>query len=201
MELEELKKQLNQRMETRGEHSPADLAALLKKDAQSVIQKINRSLLIEISLTVLFTIGCGLAVIFLEQWSYVAFFTVFGVIGALVSLALGYLVSKIKRLNNGMLTARKNVETINSIIRQYVRLYVRLGMALLPFSFGIALWLSYNDPTVVHKPIAWGTLLYLVAGLILFGYASYRFTRWYLQKQYSNYVDELRDLLREFDGE
>jgi hypothetical protein len=199
MELDELKKQLNQRIETRQGHSAADISALLKKDTRSVVQKIKRSLTIELSLTIAFTIGCVLAVAFVSKWSYVTFFTGFGIVGFIVSAALCYMLWKTNKLASSALTVRKNLEAIISIIQQYVWVYLRLGMGLLPLSFGIAFWLGYNDPIAAHKPIRWDIFLYMLAGLLVFSYASFRFTRWYLQKLYSNYTEQLKELLKEFD--
>jgi hypothetical protein len=200
MELDELKQQLNQQIAaTRQERSVPEIAALLKKDAASVIQKIKRSLRIELLLTVVFTTGCALAVAFIDRWAYATFLTGFGLLGLMVSAALFYLLWKTNKPGSSALTVRNNLETIISIIRQYTWLYLRLGMGLLPLSFGLAFWLSYNDPSAVSKPIRWDIFAYMLAALFALGYGSFRFTKWYLRKLYGHYVAQLEAMLKEFN--
>lgn len=202
MELDELKKQLNRRMAARQqERSAAEIAALLKKDTISVVQKIRRSLWIELFLSILFTIACGLAVAFIDKWAYSVFLAGFGIIGALVSAALVYLLWKTTRLCNTTLPVKANLETIISIIYQYTWLYLRLGMGLLPLCFGLAFWLSYHDPAGVPKPIRWDIFFYMIIALLVFSYISFLFTKWYLKKLYGNYIQQLEILLKEFDEE
>jgi hypothetical protein len=199
MELEELKHHLNQRVESPQEHSTADIAALLENESRSVIQKIKRSLAIELILTTIFTIGCLISVVLIDRWSYDIFFSSFAIVGVIVSLVLCGLLWKTNKLSGTVFTVRKNLEEIISIISLYTRLYMRIGMALLPVSFALACWLSYNDPTVTPKQLSWDMLIYLLAGFVLFSLGSFWFTRWYLKKLYSNYLLQLRHLLKELD--
>lgn len=197
MELDELKGKLNQRMSVSQQHSAGEISAMLQQQATSVLQKIKRSLWIEFALSILFTIGCCMAIAFIEEWAYLMFLTGAAIIGLIVSCILGFLVWKTDQLKSSTLSVRKNLEEIISIIHRYVWLYLRLGIGLIPLCFALALWLSYYPKDGVVKPFYKDNFVYLLIGMSIFSYLSFRFTKWYLKKLYGNYLEQLEMLLSE----
>lgn len=200
MELDELKGKLNQRMAVSQQHSAGEISAMLQKQATSVVQKIKRSLWIEFILSVIFTISCGFTITFIEEWAYLMFLIGATIVGLIVSALLGFLVWKTNKLSNSSLSIRKNLETIISIIYRYVWLYLRLGIGLIPLCFGLALWLSYYPVDGVFKPFYKDNFIFLLIGILIFSYLSFRFTKWYLKKLYGNYVEQLENLLQELES-
>jgi hypothetical protein len=201
MELDELKTQLNQRIEGSQQHSTLEITVMLHKQASSVVRNIEKSLWVELTLSVVVTLLCIVVSEFVSQWSYQMVLLGSGVIGTIFSSILALLIWKTKKLNNSNLSVKSNLETIISIIHKYVWLYLRLGIGLIPFIFGIALWLGYHREDGVYKPFQNNFLIYSVAGLAIFSYLSFRFTKWYLQKLYGNYTLQLEKLLRELDSD
>jgi glucan phosphoethanolaminetransferase (alkaline phosphatase superfamily) len=200
MELDELKKELNQKIVGKPQnHSTDDITALLKKNTQSLVQKLYKNLLLEMYLCIFLTLACGALALIIDQWNYKTFFSVDAVFGLVISIIMLSLTSRIKRLSASDATIRTNLQSIVSIIYQYAWLYIRLGLGLLPLIFGLAFWITYTDPTIVPKPIRWDLFVYLLAALFVFGYASFRFTKWYLRKLYGNYVEQLEAMLNELD--
>ncbi len=200
MELDELKKELNLKIEDKSQnHSEADITSLLKKNTQSLVQKLYRNLLLEMYLCMFLTLACVVLALIIDDWNYKTFFTIDAALGLVVSIILLSLTSRIKRLSTSDTTVRTNLETIVSIIYQYAWLYIRLGLGLLPLIFSLAFWITYIDPTIVPKPIRWDLFGYFLVALFIFGYASFRFTKWYLRKLYGNYVEQLEAMLNELD--
>jgi len=200
MELDELKQQLNKRMEGNLQpHSADELSVMLKKQAASVVLKIRRNLWIELSLSVIFTIGCVIAITIISAWAYLTILIGSAILGLIVSAILGFLIWKIGKLNSSTLSVKKNLETIISIIYRYVWLYFRFGIGSIPLCFGLAFWLSYYPVDGVFKPINTEILLYMIVGLLIFSYLSFRFTKWYLRKLYGNYAEQLEILLQEIE--
>lgn len=200
MELDELKKELNLKIEDKSQnHSEADITSLLKKNTQSLVQKLYRNLLLEMYLCMFLTLTCVVLALIIDEWNYKTFFTIDAALGLVVSIILLSLTSRIKRLSTSDTTVRTNLETIVSIIYQYAWLYIRLGLGLLPLIFSLAFWITYIDPTIVPKPIRWDLFGYFLVALFIFGYASFRFTKWYLRNLYGNYVEQLEAMLNELD--
>ncbi len=202
MELDELKQQLNERIERNQHlHSTDELSGMLQKQAASVVQKIKRSLVIELILTVIFTIACSAAIVVISDWAYRTFLIGSIAVGIIVSIILGFLIWKTNKLSSSSLSVKSNLETILSIIYRYVWWYLMFGIGLIPLIFTIALWLSLYQEDGVYKPIQTDFLVYIIPGLAIFGYLSFRFTKWYLRKLYGNYAEQLDAMLEELTEE
>jgi len=199
MELDELKQHLNQQPAHTQQHSAGELMAILQRDARSVVQKIQHSLWIEFGFTLFSTIACIMAALYTNGWAYHTAFTVFGIAGIGLSVAMYYLIHTTGKRNKTDHAVKQNLEAVISIISRYTRLYTRLGTALLPFCFGLGFWLSYGDPMVADKPIRWDVFTYLCIAVAIITYISFRLTNWYIRKLYGNYLTELKSLLKEIN--
>ena len=96
MELDELKQQLNLKISTaKQQRSAVDIGGLLKKDTLSVIQKIKRSLRIELILSIAFIAGSVFVVVADSAWSYKTYFSIFIFVAIAFALAIIILLKKL----------------------------------------------------------------------------------------------------------
>lgn len=201
MELDALKNHINQKLSAGSrEHSPADIAAFLGRKTVSVMQKLRRSLYLELALTLLFSVGCVMGVATAEGWAYEKYFWGGLAAGLVVSAMVFRLILK-TRLDNAALPVKANLESIAGLVDQYLRLYLWLGTGLIPLMVGLAFWLAYQSPGAESKAVRWDLFAWLILGALALSYASFRFTRWYLKRLYGSYLEELQGLIREFREE
>jgi hypothetical protein len=210
MDLDELKSLINQRMErVHTAKSPADIAVLLGRKTQSVVDKIKRSLILEMIVSVVFTLMCIAVAVFGVYTSLRIYFAIFAVICALFLPLLYVLLNKTKNLSSTALPLRSNLQALIILIKEYVKRYFQLTMAFIPLSLITAFLLGYADenlydpeldssffPTLIDSPLK----ISLVTGYILiFSVGMYYFTKWYLKKLYGNYLTQLEILINELE--
>ncbi len=199
MELDELKKELNQRLlHTPKERSGPDIAALIRKDTVSVVKQLERSLRLELAVSVVFASLCVCMLFINDAWLYDTLFTLLGSIALLFIGILYLLLRKATRLT-GASPVKQNLQKLVNIMDEYIKRYLQLTLVLLPICFVFGVWLSYQDPEMVLRPVDEYLLLYLLAAMIVLGAGAYYFTRWYLDRLYGNYLRQLKALLEEFD--
>ena len=199
MELDELKKELNLRIASQHEVSAVDISSMLKNDTLSVIYKIQRSLRLEIIVSMIFVMICFYMVFIENTWMYNVYFGLFGIVGLAFIIVLLTLLKKTKNLS--VSPVKENIKTIVSIINEYTKRYLQFTIVLLPFCFGLSLWLSYNDPERILKPMDINSVAYISITMLAIGTGVYLFTKWYLRKLYGNYLKQLKSMLQEFDEE
>lgn len=201
MELDALKNQINLKLSASPrEHSAADIAALLGTKTVSVVQKLRRSLYLELALTLLFSLGCAVGLVTADGWAYEKYFWG-GLVAGLVVSAMVFRLILQTRLDNAALPVKANLESIANLLNQYLRLYLRLGTGLIPVLVGLAFWLAYESPGAESKAVRWDVFGWLMAATLVLSYLSYRFTSWYLKRLYGEYLEELRQLIQEFEEE
>jgi hypothetical protein len=210
MELDELKILLKEKLNTRlSEKSTEDISALLTKKAQSVIDKIKRSLWIEIIACCVFTIACAVVGIFGKFASLRIYFSIFAVLCFLFLPILWFLLKKSKKVSNTSLPVKSNLQFLVKILKEYVKRYFQLTMALIPITILIAFSLGYSDANLhnpeLHNPFfptlngSTRSIIFVVTYLILFSVGMYYVTKWYLKKFYGNYIDQLEGLIKELE--
>ncbi|MEP6844784.1 MAG: hypothetical protein ABI861_02225 [Panacibacter sp.] len=211
MELDELKSYINGRMErVDAAKSPADIALLLGKKTHSVIGKLKRSLIIELISAIVFTFVCIAIAIFGAYTSLRIYFAIFAVVCALFIVFLYVLLTKTKRLGSSVLPVKSNLQILVNLIREYIKRYFQLTMALIPVSMILALMLGYTDENLYNPEqhdsffpnffIGSTLKIALVAGyLVIFSVGMYYITKWYLKKLYGNYMCQLEILIKELE--
>lgn len=197
MELDELKKELNFKISSQHEVSAVDISSMLRNDTLSVIQKIQRSLRLEILISILFVAVCAYMVLFENAWIYNIYFSLFGLIGLVFIVVLLILLKKTRNIS--ISPVKENIESVVLVIEQYAKRYLQFTVVLLPFCFGLSLWLSYNDSERILKPMDLKSLIYISLTMLASGTGVYFFTKWYLKKLYGDYILQLKGLLIEFD--
>jgi MFS family permease len=201
MELDELKKELNLKLAGgQPQRSAGDIGALLKARTVSVLQQVRKSILFEMIISVAFAISCVYVIIFSDSWQYHLLFSILGVIAAGFIAVLYFLLKKTNSTINAS-TIKENLEQLVIIIEEYTKRYVQLVLFFLPVCFALGVWLSYNDPENVLKPLTLQTIVLLCGAMILLGMMVYVFTKWYMQRLYGKYIEQLKASLREFEEE
>jgi hypothetical protein len=207
MELDEFKDILNQQLAT--DHlyrSEADIAALLRKKAHSIIVKIKKSLWFEIFSCIVIMLLFGYLGLSSKYSSMNIYFSAFTLVFVPFTIILFYLLKKINRLNTNSLSVKNNLQSIVSILEEFMKRYFQFTMVLIPICFVFAFFLGYTEKQPIepidqiilkYKPsysfITIFTFVYmtsLTAGI-------YYFTKWYLKKLYGNYVNELKIYINE----
>lgn len=209
MELDELKYQINQRLATdHASRSNADISALLKKKTHSVISKIKRSLIIEMVLCILFFAAMLYVCFITDYWSIRVYFGVFTVLTVLMTFVLYYLYRRTDTLSDSDRPIKANLQTLVSLLEEFVKRYFQFTMALLPVCFMFSMILSYADPVEIPEiekfsvkvfTARWQVMVFLGVYMIVLAIAVYYFTKWYLKKLYGNYLNELKRYIAELD--
>jgi hypothetical protein len=211
MELDELKSLINQKLTTdHSGRSANDIAQLLTRKTGSVIDKLKRSLRIE----VICCIAAILLFAYIGIWGQFTSLRIYFSVFALLSLVfLGILIHLCKRINDlsaTTLPVKSNLQTIVHIIQEFSKRYFQFTMALLPVCFVFALILGYNenhkpDLPVLDKAIAeklnsgWKIISFVVVYLLVLSVGLYYFTKWYLHKLYGRYAAQLKECIAELE--
>lgn len=207
MELDEFKDILNQQLAT--DHlyrSEADIAALLRKKAHSIIVKIKKSLWFEIFSCIVIMLLFGYLGLSCKYSSMNIYFSAFTLVFVPFTIILFYLLKKINRLNTNSLSVKNNLQSIVSILEEFMKRYFQFTMVLIPICFVFAFFLGYTEKQPIepidqiilkYKPsysfITIFTFVYMTSLTV----GIYYFTKWYLKKLYGNYVNELKIYINE----
>jgi hypothetical protein len=207
MDLDELKYQLRNKLAA--DHagmSDEDLAALLTRKTVSVVGRLKRSLKIEIICCIGVILGFSAIGIFSGILSLRVYFSVFAVLCALFLVLLVYLLRRTTRLSAGSLPVRGNLQTIVTIIEEFMKRYFQFTMALVPICFVFALVLGVGDKhplsgadrfALKHFTAQWKVNTFLLIYVLALGVGVFYFTKWYLKKQFGRYVAQLKECIRE----
>jgi hypothetical protein len=210
MELDELKLFINEKMErVQLEKSPDDIALMLSKSTSSVVGKIIRSLVLELIVSIIFSIACLAVAVFAPYSSLRIYFGIFTVVCSLFIPVLYIKLKKTKRLTSSAMPVKKNLQTLIALIKAYIKRYFQLTMALIPISIIISFTLGYRDENLnnsnlvnpffidlINSPLKITFIIIYITG---FAASMYYFTKWYLKKLYGNYIHQLEELLDELE--
>ncbi len=212
MELDELKYQLNKRLDADQPKSTSELSLLLKKAATSVIHKLQRSLWIDMAANILVLLIFIWQALFNKLWSLRIYFGTFIIFSVIALVVLIYLIRKIEVFNNTVLPVKQNLEQVYKIINFYKIICFRATMIFIPLCIIYALSLGYlegkSGTSVDYSMIVQklGSKIWMVvAGIVLYlsiiGVGGYYFTRWFLDRLYGQYLIKLKSLIEELDTE
>ncbi len=211
MELDELKSQLKHKLAT--DHtgrSEEDIAILLTKKTNSVIAKLKRSLRIEIISCILITLVFAFIGLTSKTFAFRIYFSVFTIVSIAFLIPMFYLFKRTATLGGTAFPIKSNLQTIVTIIEEFIKRYFQFTMALLPVCFLFALLLGYHDkePNQHIDSLAkslfsslWQVILFIAVYCILLSVGIYYFTKWYLKKLYGKYVSQLKECIRELTEE
>ncbi len=211
MELDELKSLINHKLSTdHTTRSAEDIAALLTKRTGSVIDKLKRSLRIEI-ISCLVVIALFFYLGFAGGYrSLQIYFSVFGVLSFVFLGFIIYLLRRTIQLSATTLPVKSNLQTIVDIIQEFSRRYFQFSMALIPVCLTFSFILGYNEPQPIPEvdrvaknlfSAKWQVFVFAGVYVIALSVGVYYFTKWYLRKLYGRYIDELKECIRELGEE
>lgn len=211
MELDELKTLINQKLATEhAERSAEDIRNLLNRRTASVIDKLKRSLWIEIICCIIGIVLFAGISIMSHYHSLRIYFSVFTILAGIFLGIVIHLLRKTQRLSASALPVKSNLQTITALIREFNKRYFQFTMALLPVCFAFAFILGYTDKEKIDMPVldqliiphlksGWNVIVFLLLYLGGLSVALYYFTKWYLRKLYGRYVDQLTECMAELE--
>jgi hypothetical protein len=211
MELDELKYQLNKKLET--EHvtrSASDIALLIQAKSKSIVDKIKRSLIIEIFFGIICLIWFTWQGLYNHIWSMRVYFSSFIVFAIISLIVLIYLFKKTNRFSNADLPIKVSLQKIYDLIYEYKVWCYRITIALIPICLIYSFVLGYHEGRTntveeYDKIIApfknhmWLFFLIDIIYIIVFVTAMIYFIKWWLKKLYGRYLTELKLLIEELE--
>lgn len=207
MELDELKSHINQKLST--DHigrSSADFADLLKRKTGTIIDKLKRSLWIEIISCIVIILGFGYVGLFNNYRSFRIYFSVFAVISIVFLFILIYLLKKTKQLSATSLPIKSNLQLIVKIIEEFIKRYFQFTMVLIPVCIIFSFVLGYTEPAKIDffdeitkgiTPHKGKVIIFVIVYLVILSFGAYYFTKWYLKHLYGRYVNQLKECISE----
>lgn len=209
MELEELKSLINHKLATEHtDRSAADIAGLLERKTTSVVDKLKRSLWIEIYCCIFAIVLFGYFAIKGEYASLRLYFGLFTLVTMGFLGIVSRLLQRTRQLSASALPVKTNLQTIVHIIEQFSRRYFQFSMAMIPICFLFALVLGYGEHEHVDYPAlnklvrfyreaGWRLISTVLVYIIVLSVGIYYFTKWYLYKLYGRYTEQLKTCIRE----
>jgi MFS family permease len=209
MELDELKSLLNQKLTTaHSGRSTDDIAHLLTRKTSSVIDKLKRSLWIEIISCIVIILGFGYIGIAGSYRSLRIYFSVFAILAIVFLFIVIYLLRKTQALSATSLPVKSNLQMIVSIIEAFMKRYFQFTIGLIPVCVIFSFLLGYNEPMSIPEvdkvtsslfTHLWQMLLFLGLYIVALSIGIYYFTKWYLRKLYGRYVAQLKECIAELE--
>jgi hypothetical protein len=205
MELDELKKELKQKLE-QDSATPTikPIESCIQQRSSSVIAKIRRNIVTEILLSLLFL--PAFIWVFIQYSSiYTRFFMGFGVLFCIAFMVyLWKLYKKIILVETVSLSVRENLVQVVSIVSHFTRIYFQITMMMLPIAFMAGIATGYLDIAGSGELVArfkWtDSIVYYICFFVAWSVFVYFFTKWYIKKLYGDFLRQLRAQLKELDN-
>lgn len=210
MELDELKILLKEQpVKMKVIKSPDDIALLMGSETKSITGKLKRSLWIEIFTCIVFIVPCVAVGLFGSYVSLRIYFSLFAVACFLFLIFLFLLLKKTNRYSSADLPIKSNLQQLVTLLKEFVKRYFQLTMAMIPVTLIIALLLGYNDPKLHNAEtdnpafsnlpdLGWKIVI-VILYLVIFSRVIHYLTKWYLKKLYGNYLQQLESLIEELE--
>jgi Kef-type K+ transport system membrane component KefB len=203
MDLDNLKQALKTKLEATDQNrSPAQLEQLINGKSRSVIGKLKRSILFELLFTLLVIIMVIIVIIASNRYRFPGL-SAFIIIGCLIFG--GYVWRLQQRINFYEINAasvKEKLQQIIHILQRYTRLYFQLTMILLPVAFIMGYVFAATEKRqadATNSFSVFGTLFYILFA-VAWSILMYFFTKWYIKKLYGNYLQQLKDQLKELQN-
>ena len=203
MELEELKSIWKSSEPGFQPKDETEIASMLTGRSLSIIDKLKRSVWLELIFTVVVSVGLLIYALTLPagalKWTSISILLTF--------LAYTfYYVKKLILLNRfhpGNENIRANLISLIDSLSGYLKFYKRSYTLLYPIFFCLfLLFISIERGTEkfienLSKP---ATIINVLCMAALYYFLSTRFTNWYLKKLYGNHLEKLKGLLNDIHG-
>ena len=208
MELDELKNYLNRQLEEQSPlQSSGEISAILRNKSIGIVDRIRRSLWIELVISLLAVV----AVLYAKNLggSYVMqiYFNIFLGITLMFLPIFISLIRSTYQLSPELSSVKTNLTRLHLLISRFTRFYFIFSMAIfLPVIFYSLIAAVYErtnqslmESLQFYMQLPAVPLLLIGLYILGFGIFLYFFARWYIRLLYGKYLDKLKDLLTELD--
>jgi hypothetical protein len=208
MELDELKNYLNRQLEEQSPlQSSGEISAILRNKSIGIVDRIRRSLWIELVISLL----AVMAVLYAKNLggSYVMqiYFNIFLGITLMFLPIFIWLIRSTYQLSPELSSVKTNLTRLHLLISRFTRFYFIFSMAIfLPVIFYSLIAAVYErtnqslmESLQFYMQLPAVPLLLIGVYILVSGLFLYFFTRWYIRTLYGKYLDKLKDLLTELD--
>jgi hypothetical protein len=202
MELEDLKSIWKQNEPSYKPKNEQEIALMLRGKSMSIIDKLKRSVWLELIITVVVSVALMVYAVSLQsgalKWTSIS----------LLLMCLAFTIYYIKKLTllNRFVPNENLQSTITTLITRldnYLKFYKNSYAILYPvfFLLGLLFGAMERGPAVYIEYLSrTSIIIYLVLMAGLFFFLSSWFANWYLKKLYGDHVEKLRKLLDELQG-
>lgn len=180
----------------------AEIASMLKRSSNSIINKLKRSVWFEM----LFTLVSGTLLLFYAltlsngalKWTSVSILILF------VAYSV-YYIKKLMLLSSfdpGKDNVKANISSLTTNLTSYLKFYKRSYTILYPIFFVLSLIFIAIEQgaqgfiNTITRPI---TIVYLIILAGIFYFCSTWLVNWFLKKLYGNHIEKLKGLLNELE--
>jgi|GEM_PF-743940 len=208
MELDDLKKYWNQHPPVESAApDPALLRKIIHNKSVGIIDRIRRSLVIEIIFCSLALVGIFIGIYYSEQILITRYLQFFQGLNIVMMGILCWILRSSKTVNPDETSVKNNLIRIHTLVSRFSRTYFIFTMALFPPIFLYSMYAGAAENN--YKSLSEVMHFYLqlppafiavsIGFIVLSGVLLYFFTRWYIRTLYGNYLDKLRQLIEELD--
>ncbi|HEY0742639.1 MAG TPA: hypothetical protein VGD40_14300 [Chryseosolibacter sp.] len=203
MELDELKDLWKKSDAVFQPKAEDELASMLRGNSKSIVNKLKRSVWIELTFTLVS--GIVLLVYALTLPSGAAKWTFVSILAMFVAYSFYYVkkLMLLKSFNSSEGNLRVALENLTGSLSGYLKFYKRSYTILYPVYFCLALLFGAiergleNFLVFLSQP---KTIAYLVGFAAIFYFGSTWLVNWVLKKLYGNYLEKLKLLLKDLNS-
>jgi hypothetical protein len=204
MELDEFKQRLKETVPvestTRSAH---ELEGYTRRRAASIVKKIKRSILFELIACVIFIVA-SVSVWAIYPVFYARVFCVLSVfLCCFLLVYLGALYKKIAAYEKEAPAVKAGLQQVIGIIEQFTKLYFQFTMITLPIAFILGLltgFLSLNSNTGMQHFNWQRSIFFYTCWFVFWSAIMYFFSKWYIKKLYGNYLQQLKEQLKDIEN-
>ena len=209
MDLDELKIQLNKRLEGNQsfEMVVSNISSLNNIKTNSVVSKIKKSLLTEIIFSIIFIIVFVYIGLFSKNSSIKIYFSFFSIIILAFSGLLFYLLRQTNSLTSSSSSVKENLKRLHFLLSEFVKRYFQFTMLLIPICVFFSGYLGYLDiehninTAIFSNSINLKKFAILFSFIVLiFSVGMFFFTKWYLRKLYGNHLAEIKEMIDQLES-
>lgn len=213
MELDDMKKQLRERLQSPGaEKSATELIRLFHKKTENAVGKIRRNMLIEVAFGVVMVTGFGVAAWLYSSWAVRIMALLMFLIMVVQAPSFYFQSRRLKSIPITQGNLRETLTSLVFIVGEFIRLYLKYASWLIPFAAVLGGIVGFtigkndvDDPAM--KPLdrlldaypIWGGVgVIAFAAVVIWG--SYRYVRWAVWWSYGRYYEALKEYLNELEN-
>jgi hypothetical protein len=184
-------------------HSADELEKYIHRKTTSIIDKIKQSILFEFALGILF--------VAIAVWVWISYPGVYVKPFSLLSIILCcfffiYLAILYKKMNvyeKTSLAVKENLLHVVDILQQFIKLYFQLAIIILLIAFIFGLITGYLKVTgdSAIKEFNWiKAILIYIGWFLIWSAITYFFSKWYIKRLYGNYLEQLKEHLKDLEN-